>query len=237
MALYYKTEGFVFKQEDRMDADRLFSVFTKDFGRLEIVGKAIRKIDSKLRAGIELFSVCNIEFVEGKNRKTLTDAFLQKKFRALATSPEKLATAHAISETLDHFIKGQEKDHELFALLNETFEILERQPKHFLCQQYFLWNAFSALGYRPQLSLCATCNGMLQEDALYFSHKEGGILCENCYFLKKDGIKVESGAVKIIRLILQKNWDVLQKLKVTPDLQKSLEGISEYYYQYLKPNT
>ena len=220
-----------------MDADRLFSVFTKDFGRLEIVGKAIRKIDSKLRGGIELFSICNIEFVEGKNRKTLTDAFLQKKFRALAASPEKLAVARSISEILENFIKGQEKDSEIFELVDETFETLENNEKSFLCRQYFLWNALSVLGYKPQLSYCASCNGVLQENTLHFSHKEGGILCENCHFLKKDGIKVESGVAKIIRLILEKNWDILQKLKITPGLQKLLEDISESYYHYLKPHT
>ena len=81
MSLYCRTEGFIFKKEDRNDSDRVFSVFSKDFGRLEIFGKAIRKIDSKLKSAVEIFSFSEIEFVQGKNRKTLTDVFLQKKLK------------------------------------------------------------------------------------------------------------------------------------------------------------
>ena len=45
MTVHYKTEGFVFKSVDRLEADRVFSVFTVDFGRIEVFGKSIRKIE------------------------------------------------------------------------------------------------------------------------------------------------------------------------------------------------
>ncbi|OGZ91767.1 MAG: hypothetical protein A2599_01815 [Candidatus Staskawiczbacteria bacterium RIFOXYD1_FULL_39_28] len=72
MTTKHRTRGFVFKKTDVAEADRIFSVVTEDFGRLEIRGKAIRKINSKLRAGVDLFCFSEIEFIQGKNNKTLT---------------------------------------------------------------------------------------------------------------------------------------------------------------------
>ena len=98
MALQYKTEGFVFKKEDIFEADRIFSVFTKDFGRIEVLGKAIRKIASKLRGGMAMFDLSEIEFIQGKNKKTLTDAISIKKFSNITKNPEKLLLVVKISE-------------------------------------------------------------------------------------------------------------------------------------------
>ena len=81
MTLRYKTEGFVFKKEDNLDSNRIFSIFTKDFGKVEVLGRGIRKINSKLKGGIGLFSLSDIEFVQGKIRKTLTDAVFLEKFK------------------------------------------------------------------------------------------------------------------------------------------------------------
>jgi len=47
MFLKYRTQGLIFKKEERGEADQLFTVFTRDFGKLEVLGKAIRKISSK----------------------------------------------------------------------------------------------------------------------------------------------------------------------------------------------
>ena len=71
------------KKEDRGESDRFFTVYTKEFGKLDILGKSIRKISSKLRAGMGLFSLSEIEFIQGKALKTLTDAILNEEFRNL----------------------------------------------------------------------------------------------------------------------------------------------------------
>ena len=49
MAVHYRTNAIVFKKEDQSEADRIFTVFTHDFGKLDIRAKAIRKINSKLK--------------------------------------------------------------------------------------------------------------------------------------------------------------------------------------------
>lgn len=151
MAVKYITQAFVFKQEDRLDADRIFSVFTKEFGRLEIFAKAIRRIDSKLQSGIGLLSFCEIEFIQGKNKKTLTGAISRERFASIAKDPEKLKIALAISGLVDSFITGQEKDEHILDLILEVFYRLNLGKARKLVYYYFFWNFISLLGYGPEI--------------------------------------------------------------------------------------
>lgn len=233
MALYYQTEGLVFKKKDRFDADKVFSVFTKDFGKVEITGKAIRKITSKLRAGIEVFTFSDIEFIQGRNKKTLTDAMVKEKFQNIIENPERFSLAVNISEVIDNFIKGQEKDDALFDLFHDIFSKINDSSASFLLYLYFFWNFIFILGHSSEFLHCASCQKNLEPNGLCFSNQDGGVICKSCASQKKDCIKINANTVKIVRLILKKEWDVLLKLKINDDTQKSLRKISDSYYQYL----
>lgn len=113
MAVHYRTKGFVLAKKDLREADQLFSIYTQDFGKINILGRSIRKINSKLRAGINLFYLSEIEFIQGKNYKTLTDAIALQK---LGYSEN----AFKISETLNSLVKEPEKDEKIWNLLTEN---------------------------------------------------------------------------------------------------------------------
>ncbi|MEK7061641.1 MAG: DNA repair protein RecO [Patescibacteria group bacterium] len=237
MAIYYRTQGFIFKKKDIFEADRVFSVFTHDFGRLEVVARAIRKITSKLRGGIEIFSLSEIEFIQGKNRKTLTDTVTIEKFSNIIKDNNKLKISYQISEVLDNFIRGQEKDKDIFILLNETFNVLNSHKLQAsivqLIYYYFLWNFLSVIGYHPEIQKCIICRLKLNPHSLYFSNKEGGIICKNCLYSDIDAKTINSDIVKILRLILKKDWKVLLKLKIDVFSQDLFREVSDNYYYYI----
>ncbi len=231
MTLKYRTKGFVFKKSERAESDQSFSVFTKDFGRLEITARAVRKITSKLRADIDIFNLSEIEFIQGKNNKTLTDASKIKKFNDIAGNFKSLKILFQISDVLDNFVKGQEKDETSFCLLEEVLDILSslalKNKNHQLLFQCFFWNFLSSQGYKLEVNSCAACRDKLDPHNVYFSNKEGGAVCKKCSELDKDAKKINSDIVKILRLIFSKNWDVISKLKIQPVSQKLLEEVSE----------
>ncbi len=237
MSIHYNAKALVFKKEDRSEADRVFTVFTREFGRVEILGRAIRKIASKLRGGIDIFSLSDIEFVQGRNRKTLIDAVLVEKYNNIAQSPEKMEIANQVCEALNVFIKGQESDHRIWDLVIDFFEKLNNAPLEFLNWQlvypYFFWNFISSLGYRPELFMCVVCNKSLDSLNLYFSYIDGGLTCKECNFIKKAGLKIQVNSVKVLRIILKKDWETMIKLKIEIDCQKDLQKVFENYHQYL----
>lgn len=233
MTIRCRALAFILKKTDFREADQLFKVFTKDFGKLEILGKAIRKINSKLRAGINLFYLSETEFIQGKNYKTLTDAVAIDKFRNLRSDLEKLEIAYQVVELADSLIHNQEKDEQIWDLLNEVFGKLEnyesRIKNYGLIYYYFFWNLLSILGYQIDLYNCAACHQKLFLGKNYFNPAEGGIICENCFGKINDGEEILPDIIKILRLFLEKNWQTLLKLKLSVFYERSLKEISDDY--------
>ena len=74
MFTHYRTQGLIIKKINYREADRIFIIYTQDFGKLKVLARAERKIKSKLRAGLKLFylskqkgSIGTIEPTEFKN--------------------------------------------------------------------------------------------------------------------------------------------------------------------------
>jgi DNA repair protein RecO (recombination protein O) len=237
MHAHYRTQGFILKKTDRGEVDQLFTIYTKDFGKLEILGRAIRKISSKLRSGVEIFYLSEIEFIQGKSHKTLTDTILIENFPILRKDPGRLSIAYRVSEVLDNLVKGQEADKEIWKMLNETFKKLNNlkieDEKLKIIYYYFLWNLLSILGYQPELYNCSLCQKKLLPEKLYFDLKEGGITCQNCFRGKKSGEHIEPETIKILRVMLEKKWQTLLKLKIESNYLKSLKSISEKYLYHI----
>ena len=236
MFVHYRTKGIILKKVDRREVDQLFTLYTRDFGKLEILGKAIRKISSKLRAGMEIFYLSEIEFIQGKAYKTLTDAILVEKFENLRKDLKKLNIAYKISDTLDNLIKGEEADERIWNLLLEVFKKLNNCQivKLSNCQilyYYFFWKLISILGYEPELYSCVVCQKKLKPEKLYFSKEEGGVICKNCFLKEKTAKEINPNTVKILRILLGKDNKILFRLKVKNEEIELLKKLSDLYFR------
>ncbi len=209
MAVHYRTEGFFIKETDRGEDSQLFTVYTQNFGKLVILGKAIRKIKSKLRGGVGLFYLSEIEFIQGKSRKTLTNAILIDKFPNIRKDLKRLAVARRITGVLDELVSKEEKDDQIWQLLEETFNrlnLLEIKDSTLeILYYYFFWNLVSLLGYQPELQ-----NSLI------------------------DGEKVHGDIVKILKVILKKDWSILSRLRIEAVHKKLLKEVSGCYNEKIQ---
>ncbi|MFH1575514.1 MAG: DNA repair protein RecO, partial [Candidatus Nealsonbacteria bacterium] len=209
-AVHYRTQGFFIKKTDRGEDSRLFTVYTKDFGKLKILGKAIRKIESKLKGGAEVFYLSEIEFIQGKTNKTLTDAVLIEKFPNIRKDLKRLSIASQITGILDEMVSKEEGDAQIWQLLLEVFDKLNnwkienslkiKNCKLELVYYYFFWSFVSILGYKPEFHGCSI-----------------------------NKTEVNCDIVKIIKVILRKDWQILSRLKITSSHQRLLKIVSEWY--------
>lgn len=182
MAVYYRTQGIILGKRDRREADRVFTVFTKDFGKVELHAIAERKITSKLRGGLELFYLSEFEFVQGRAHKTLTDALLGDPYFYMRNDLGKLRIAYRLAEMVEVIVRGEEKDQKIWTLLQDTFCFLNEkeltlQDAKFL-SYYFLWNLLSFAGYRPEMEV-------LKKEAFSVADVIGGFLKGDMNILKQ----------------------------------------------------
>lgn len=233
MFVHYRTQGIILKKIDRGESNKLFTFYTKDFGKLDITGKAIRKISSKLKSGAEIFYLSEIEFIQGKRQKILTDTVSIERFENIRKDLVKLKLSHRIVEIFIDLISGSEKDKRLWELLLFTFRKINNSQFTNsglrLQYYYFIWSLFSILGYLPELYHCASCGKRLTPEILYFNPGEGGIICAKCFPKIEEAKKISANAVKLLRIITEKGEKIINKIKINKADLKELQLMTDYF--------
>jgi DNA repair protein RecO (recombination protein O) len=237
MFFRYRTEAFSFKKEDTGEFDELFSFYTKDFGKIEVLARGIKKMKSKLRGSVDLFTLSKIEFVQGKTFKTLTDALLIERFNSIKKNLFKLKLVFAISDFLDSLLIAQEKDEKIWNLIIETLFLIENSKNEIsllrIYYYYFFWNLVSFLGYKPELYFCFFCQKRIRPNKIYFIPSEGSLVCQSCAKKGENLIKVEPETIKILRILLEKEPAFLKKLKIKNQYFKGLDKITKEFFSSL----
>lgn len=237
MFIQYKTSAIFLGSDDIGEADRLFIVFTKKFGKLRILGRAIRKIKSKLRRGTLIFSLSYIEFIQGRSYKTLTEAVALESFSPLRKNIYALKTAKKIAEVFNFFIKGQEPDLNIWNLLIESFGALKKRQSASLCSlvyYYFLCNFFSILGYEINFKECSSCGRRINRKNSYLDYQTGDILCVSCAGKSERKKEVDPQLAGLVSFILKKPLDLVLKLEMSVQQKKQLREFTKVYLNYLK---
>ena len=232
MFVHYRTPAFFLKKTNRGESDQRFLCYTYRFGKVEVVGRAVRKIKSKLRQGAELFYCSEIEFIQGKSYKTLTDAIVIEKFLGIKKNLKRIALLHKISELVESFLREGERDVKLWRLFRETFLRLNGElPSRvnlLLVYYYFFWNFLSLSGYLPELYGCVVCQKSTGTGKIYFSAKEGGLLCATCFVkgIVHDAKEINRNVIKVLRIMVEEDWKTIAKLRIMPDYLKKLGIVS-----------
>lgn len=124
----YHTEGLVVGSVPSSEANKFIFILTRDFGLLGAHAQGIRSSHSKLRFGLQDFSSLNLSLVHGKSGWKIVNAKpLDSWFEACKDNPSKLyVCAHTIS-FIRKFVKGEEKDEDLFDLVKEGLGFLSKE--------------------------------------------------------------------------------------------------------------
>jgi DNA repair protein RecO (recombination protein O) len=235
MATIFATQGFIMAKRDFGEADRFYLIATRDFGVSEFFAKGVRKNSAKLKSGLELFNLSEIEFVSGKQNKTLTDVRILDSFPEIKKNQEKLKIVFEISEIFANLIKGETPESSFWNFLEEFFNLLKKTKakdlNFLLFKYYFIWNLLRLLGYGVEIQRCVVCQRQNLKPPFYFAIQEGGILCQNCSLEFQNSVKISENLLKILRLILKKEWLILARLKYP---RTELPLIDSLTQQFLK---
>jgi DNA repair protein RecO (recombination protein O) len=234
-----KTEAIVIREKEMGDYDKLFFLYTKKFGKIEVLAKAIRRPRAKLRGGLQVFNHIFLEFVQGKNFNIVTDAMVIDSFENIKKSPKQYRCALSLCEILYNLTNGQEADERIWMLLYETLCKINNfgnKKNDWLIPRYFEWNLASLLGFEPELYYCLNCREKISNGKIFFSSKNGGLVCEKCSSADIKGaesIEISRDAIKILRLIIHRDKNILNKIAVFQEHEQELKHISLNFLQYI----
>lgn len=113
----YKTVGIVLNQVNFSEADRLLTIFTRDFGRLRLLAKSVRKLTSRKRGHLELFSQVKIVCAKGKNLDLITEAETVNNFSALRQNLNRVRIAYLLCELVNDLTAENQEHEDVYNLL------------------------------------------------------------------------------------------------------------------------
>ena len=122
MYAIYETKAFVLESAGRREADRIFSLYTEDFGMIRANATAVRKMESKLRPHLVNFSLVRVSLVRGKDTWRIVSAIRENTLPDFKTQCGKaFIRAGALILRL---VRGERIDEKLFEILRSAYGIL-----------------------------------------------------------------------------------------------------------------
>ncbi|GHV95241.1 recombinase RecO [Spirochaetia bacterium] len=143
-----------------------------------------------------------------KDSRKLSDFDVSSWRPGLRELYERAMSADAIAETILASHGGGGNWETALALAEETLDVLESAGEE-LCERllvYFLWRWADFLGLQPELENCVSCaKAPAQDGLLWYSPREGGMLCADCAGGESNGNSGHSGELAHNSGLLQVN--------------------------------
>lgn len=120
MTKAYKAVGLVLKQLNFGEADRLLTIFTREFGLIRLLAKGVRKTTSRKSGHLELFSHVKLACVKGKNLDLIIEADLLNNFFTLRQNLNRVRIAYLFSELVNELSAENQEHEDVYQLLVST---------------------------------------------------------------------------------------------------------------------
>ncbi|MHB1125783.1 MAG: DNA repair protein RecO [Bacillota bacterium] len=228
----YKTEALVLRTRNYGEADKLLTLYTRDRGKVQAIAKGVRKPQSRLRAGVQLFTYGNFLLYQGRSLDTVTQCETLENFSPLRVDLQSFAYASYIVELLEGMMPERDgANEEAVALTLAALHLLTAAHPPEMVKKIYELRLLRLLGYQPQLDACVRCRRQ-PGSVIYFSSPLGGVLCDHCQGEDPRAITLTLGTVAIMQQLERMDLRKISRLRVPEnrlqELSRSLEGYIEY---------
>lgn len=225
------TVGIVLSRTNYGEADRIVIMLTRDYGKVHILAKGVRKIRSKLAGGIELCTISSVTYIDGRsNLKTMVSSRLEHNYPTIVRDVQRTLYMYSVLKLLNRTTED-EVSPEYFELLQATLVGLDCVELPLSAVQ--IWFAIHMLrlsGHMPNLSQTADNQKLPQAEGYTFSFDDMSFVPEPTGGFRMDHIK-------LLRLVTVTASPLqLRNVQGSAELLESLQKLSDAMLGfYLRP--
>lgn len=240
MAATFRTESIVLKKEPWREYDRLYTLYTREAGKLQAIAKGSRRSLSRMASHLEPFLVTDVMIARGRQIDKLAGSEQVKNYKNLDQSIEKVALLSYCFELLDELTSYAQPDRRVYELARELLEISEANhltgERSFLLARVFSLKLLSLLGYDPELRVCLECKRSVGEEGVLFNSTRGGIVCRGC--AERPGnqllgqITLTEPVLRTLRNIHKQTFSGFLELYIMPEVIKPLDIVIDEFLKY-----
>ncbi|PIP51292.1 DNA repair protein RecO [Candidatus Berkelbacteria bacterium CG_4_10_14_0_8_um_filter_35_9_33_8] len=119
--------GFVLMRKKIGEADRLATIFSKEFGKIIVLAKSARKLKAKNIGKLEPYYLIDFQFIRGKSFNILTSVNINKSYTFYNQKEAKI-----ILQTIFNFTPEEQSDPKIYWLIDESFHLLHQKRMNIL---------------------------------------------------------------------------------------------------------
>jgi DNA repair protein RecO len=162
-----QTQGIVLSRTDYGEANRIVTLLTPEQGKLRLMARGVRKPKSKLAGGIELFSISDITYLQGRGEiGTLVSSRLLTHYGTIVKDITRVQLGYDLIKMLNRATEDQPEP-EYFELLQQALQALDNLGiATDLIRLWFEARLLHQAGYSPNLHT-DTNNDKLQAGETY----------------------------------------------------------------------
>ncbi|MCY4625926.1 MAG: DNA repair protein RecO [Chloroflexi bacterium] len=238
----FKTEGVVLRQASSGEADRMLTVYTRDFGMLRLVARGLRRPNSRLAGHLEPLVHASLQLARGRGPDVVTGADTLHGHTALRSNLEGIARGLVCAELIDAFAPEEQANPELFRLLLHALDMLNEGDGDLLLW-HFAFHVLALTGYMPELQQCVMCGRQVEPDEHLFTPGLGGVVCSRCARGGDPGgpqeragaplLPLSVNALKVMRFFRDHPYDEVRGLRIDGALSRELERVEGGDIRYL----
>lgn len=214
----FTTECIVLKSINYKDADKIYTFYSKDKGKISVTVKGVRKISSKRKGTLDTCNHIRVGITEAQNSfNYLSEVVPLTSFNTLKSDLQLSIKGYYVLELCDRLVETEDPNPKIFELLLKTLRLLDgRILDPVVAVGYFELLLMKSLGYELRFDACVKCGKRFsqtwQEYRLNFAI--GGLICDDC----KNGMLIKSSDAMGLYL--------LEKGKISKDAHISAETLS-----------
>lgn len=214
-----KTHAFVLRRTNYGEADRIINLISP-VGKIAVMAKGVRKPKSKLAGGIEMFSLTNVNLHFGKSEMAvLTGAKMEKFYGEILKDLTRMELA---SEMLKKINKASDSVDSVgfFEILKSGLSALDSGCDIRLVDAWFNLNLMKIVG--EEVNLYRDINGEQLKVDLKYSWNNMEMA-----FYPDDGGNIDANVIKILRLLISADLDVVRRIKHISNYVEVLNDFSK----------
>ncbi|MFI5270745.1 MAG: DNA repair protein RecO [Candidatus Saccharimonadales bacterium] len=223
-----RTKAIVLHRTNYSEADRIVTFLTQDRGKIRVIAKGVRLLKSKLAGGIELFSITEIGYIQGRGQLgTLTSARLIRYYDSIVKDINRVQLGYEVIKQLDRAVEDQPEP-EYFDLLDEAFKSLNNNKIAIdLIRIWFQAQLLRLSGHTPNLKTDESGDPLDETKSYDFNYDIVG-------FEQREGGTYSSSDIKFLRLLFLGNTpQALQVIvnldKIIPHCQQLVQAMLQTY--------
>ena len=225
----YKTDAFVLRGRNLGEADRIFTLFTRERGKLDAVAKGVRRIKSQNAGRLEFLTEAALTLHAGRSLDVITGAtILHSEWEALV-EPRAFAAASVVAELVDAFCEPGLAQDEIYELLQGAVHALAsaRRPADLLPR--FELRLLDVLGLLPSLDACVRCGADLRNAAeAWLDPASGGLVCGRCHAGGEAG-RLEGKEIENVRGLAAPKRAAPATTSALPAVSRAVDALVTYH--------